>query len=439
MIDGRASTGADARASADARSSTSADASASARSREAQPSTALEFRHVDILFAERGGRAGRKAVQSALEQLDRGASRAEVAKSCGVVVGVSDASLAVAEGEISVMMGLSGSGKSTLLRAANGLNAVTRGEVLLRDGDAMVNVVTSGARRLRGLRRRRIAMVFQQFALLPWRTVRENVGLGLELRGESKAERRDSVQSKLELVGLADWADKPVAQLSGGMQQRVGLARAFATEADVLLMDEPFSALDPLIRSKLQQELLALQERVKKTILFVSHDLDEALRIGDTISILQHGQIVQTGAAHDIVLRPADAYVEEFVRHMNPLNVLTGEMVMSALTDLPQGAEGVWLDPARRYRLERGAERAATHVNLDGLAFPVRRFCGSELAGDASAVTAAPAGISLQQIIHLQACTGHPVLLMADGEVRGVCGEREILTALSRRPAAAAP
>ena len=177
-------------------------------------------------------------------------------------------------------------------------------------------------------------MVFQQFGLLPWRTVEDNVGLGLELRGESADARRRIVAEKLELVGLTQWADRQVAELSGGMQQRVGLARAFATDADILLMDEPFSALDPLIRTKLQDELLALQERVKKTILFVSHDLDEALRLGDRISIMQNGRIVQTGTAQDIVLRPADDYVAEFVQHMNPLTVLTGAMVMrKARTD----------------------------------------------------------------------------------------------------------
>jgi glycine betaine/proline transport system ATP-binding protein len=159
---------------------------------------------------------------------------------------------------------------------------------------------------------------------LPWRTVRENVGFGLELRGEGAAQRKLIVDEKLELVGLSQWAERYVSELSGGMQQRVGLARAFATDADILLMDEPFSALDPLIRGKLQDELLTLQARVKKTILFVSHDLDEALRLGDRISILQNGRIIQTGTAEDIVLAPADEYVAEFVRHMNPLTVLTG-------------------------------------------------------------------------------------------------------------------
>ena len=303
-------------------------------------SPALEFRAVDILFCSRTGRrAQAAAIAEALALLDARNTRSEIAARTGVVVGVANASLSVERGEISVLMGLSGSGKSTLLRAANGLNTVTRGQVLVRDGESVVDLgAHCDPAILRHVRRLRIAMVFQQFGLLPWRTVRENVGLGLELRGEAAPERRRIVAEKLELVGLAQWADRQVAELSGGMQQRVGLARAFATDADILLMDEPFSALDPLIRTKLQDELLALQERVKKTILFVSHDLDEALRLGDQISILEGGRIIQTGTAQDIVMAPATDYVAEFVRHMNPLSVLTGGMVMRARSSL--GGEG---------------------------------------------------------------------------------------------------
>ncbi len=266
---------------------------------------AVEFQHVDILFTREPGRKGRGALRQALEALDAGGTRAQIAEQYGVVVGVADASLRVESGHICVLMGLSGSGKSTLLRAANGLNAVTRGRVLVRDGDGTADVATCTPGKLRQLRRERIAMVFQQFGLLPWRTVRDNVGFGLELRGEPAVRRAQIVDEKLELVGLSQWAGRYVSELSGGMQQRVGLARAFATDADILLMDEPFSALDPLIRTKLQDELLALQARVKKTILFVSHDLDEALRLGNQISVLEGGRILQTGSVQDIVLRPA--------------------------------------------------------------------------------------------------------------------------------------
>ncbi|HEV7136333.1 MAG TPA: ATP-binding cassette domain-containing protein [Steroidobacteraceae bacterium] len=282
--------------------------------------SALEFRDVDILFPAAGlpRRRARAALASALAALDAGSSRADIRERTGIMVGVCRANLAVERGQISVLMGLSGSGKSTLLRAANGLNRITRGQVLVRDGTTVVDVAHCDAPTLRKVRRAHVAMVFQQFGLLPWRTVRDNVGLGLELRGDSRQDRRRIVDEQLEIVGLAEWADRHCSELSGGMQQRVGLARALATNPEILLMDEPFSALDPLIRRKLQDELLALQAQLHKTILFVSHDLDEALRLGDRISILEGGRIVQTGTARDIVEHPADEYVAEFVRHVNP-------------------------------------------------------------------------------------------------------------------------
>src|ERR1700742_658374 len=314
-------------------------------------SIALEFRNVDIVFGARGNRRLNGAIQQALAALDAGGTRTEISEKTGVVIGVANASLSVERGEISVLMGLSGSGKSTLLRAANGITPVTRGQVLVGDGAEVVDIAKCDATTLRRVRRLRIAMVFQQFGLLPWRTVRDNVGFGLELRGEPADKRRRIIDEQLELVGLTQWGDRYCSELSGGMQQRVGLARAFATDADILLMDEPFSALDPLIRRKLQDELLALQERVKKTILFVSHDLDEALKLGDRISILEGGRIVQTGTAHDIVDRPGDEYVAEFVTHMNPLSVLTGAMVMRRCTTMVRHEQTIWLDDERRFQV----------------------------------------------------------------------------------------
>ncbi len=376
--------------------------------------TALEFRSVDILFPSASGRKGNRRVIAALDLLDSGSGRAEIAEKTGVIVGVSGADLTVPTGEICVLMGLSGSGKSTLLRAANGLNPVTRGEVLVRDGDAMVDVGACDPLVLRGLRRRRVAMVFQQFGLLPWRTVRENVGLGLELGGVSKTDRRQVVDEKLHLVGLSSWADRYASELSGGMQQRVGLARAFATDADVLLMDEPFSALDPLIRAKLQDELLELQARLHKTILFVSHDLDEALKLGDRISIMEGGRIIQTGTAEDIMLRPADAYVTEFVAHMNPLTALTGGMVMRRLEDLPVSDGAMVLDAAGRYQL--GISASPASLTVDGVA-------GQPVTADE--------GLSLRSLIALRHASGHPVLITRDATVVGVCCESDIMMALA--------
>jgi glycine betaine/proline transport system ATP-binding protein len=393
--------------------------------------SAVEFKDVDILFAQ-PGRDGRRTLREALAALDGGGTRADIQKKYGVIVGVAGANLSVARGEISVLMGLSGSGKSTLLRAANGLNPVTRGHVLVRDGESAIDVATCGTLQMRRLRRERVAMVFQQFGLLPWRTVRENVGFGLELRGEGAAKTRTIVDEKLELVGLSQWAERYVSELSGGMQQRVGLARAFATDADILLMDEPFSALDPLIRGKLQDELLALQARVKKTILFVSHDLDEALRLGDHISILQNGRIIQTGTAEDIVLAPADEYVAEFVRHMNPLTVLTGSMIMQRRALMAGDGAHVWLDAGRRYRLSLNSADQALGLHLDGVA---HAFCHIQDDADLThlepGLAVAPASLSLQSIIQLRESTGHPVLLAEDGKILGVCSETEIIRALA--------
>lgn len=312
---------------------------------------AVAFNNVDILFG--------KDTRAALALLDKGASRSEIIEKTGVVLGCAGASLTVKEGEISVLMGLSGSGKSTLLRGVNQLNKVVRGNILVRDGAEMVDVVTCDPETLRRVRQHSVAMVFQQFALLPWRTVAENVGFGLELAGVKETERKSRVAKQLKLVGLDQWAGKYAHELSGGMQQRVGLARAFATEAPILLMDEPFSALDPLIRTKLQDELLQLQASLKKTIIFVSHDLEEALKIGNTITILESGRIVQSGSPEDIVLRPANDYVREFIANVNPLSVLTAWNVMRSLHELESAGEGwVWLDKRKttRFKLDKNGK-----------------------------------------------------------------------------------
>lgn len=287
---------------------------------------AVIFGNVDIVFGDQP--------QKALALVDQGKTRDEIGAETGLVLGVAGASLAVKEGEILVLMGLSGSGKSTLLRAVNGLAPVVRGNVSVRTENGQVDPYKASAKSLRDLRMHTVSMVFQQFALLPWRTVADNVGFGLELAGVPDAERKAMVAEQLELVNLTKWADRKVNELSGGMQQRVGLARAFATGAPILLMDEPFSALDPLIRTRLQDELLEFQSRLKKTILFVSHDLDEAFRIGNRIAIMESGRIIQCGTPQQIVQNPADQYVADFVQNMNPINMLTAADVMhSGITD----------------------------------------------------------------------------------------------------------
>ncbi len=321
----------------------------------------IEFDKVSIVFGNEPERA--------LPLMDKGQSRSEIQKATGQVLGVHDCSLSVTEGEISVLMGLSGSGKSTLLRAVNGLNKVSRGRMLVRNGEGMLDVASCGADHLRGLRSRGVSMVFQSFGLLPWRTVLENVALGLELAGVPEAERRKRAMDELATVNLTDWAQKKVSELSGGMQQRVGLARAFTTQAPILLMDEPFSALDPLIRTRLQDELLDLQSRLKRTILFVSHDLEEAVKIGQTISIMEGGRIVQTGRPEDIVLRPANEYVQDFVAHLNPLSVLRSEDVMKPGTGPVDFARSVPPELPLREALAHFAERPQSiWVVRDGVA-----------------------------------------------------------------------
>jgi glycine betaine/proline transport system ATP-binding protein len=283
-------------------------------------SDAVIFGNVDIVFGDRPERA--------ISLIDQGRTRDEIAAETGIVLGVANASLAIREGEILVLMGLSGSGKSTLLRAVNGLAPVVRGNVTVATSSGPVDPYKASAKSLRDLRMHTVSMVFQQFGLLPWRTVADNVGFGLELAGVAETERRKRIAEQLELVNLTKWADRKVGELSGGMQQRVGLARAFATGAPILLMDEPFSALDPLIRTRLQDELLEFQRRLKKTILFVSHDLDEAFRIGNRIAIMEGGRIVQCGTPQEIVREPADSYVADFVQHLNPITMLTAGDVM---------------------------------------------------------------------------------------------------------------
>ncbi|MBA3324746.1 MAG: ATP-binding cassette domain-containing protein [Rhodobacteraceae bacterium] len=308
--------------------------------------TMIEFDRVSIVFGAEPERA--------LALMDEGRSRSEIQKATNQILGVHDCSLSVPQGEISVLMGLSGSGKSTLLRAVNGLNPVTRGRLLVRGREGeTVDVASCDAGSLRALRRGGVAMVFQQFGLLPWRSVVENVAFGLELAGLGRPERLEKAREVLATVNLQDWAEKRVGELSGGMQQRVGLARAFATDAEILLMDEPFSALDPLIRARLQDELLQLQERMRCTIVFVSHDLEEAVKLGQVISILEGGRIVQTGRPEDIVLRPANDYVADFVAHLNPLSVLRARDAMT-----PDPGPG---DPARRIAPDAPLAAALPH------------------------------------------------------------------------------
>ena len=262
--------------------------------------------------------------KEALARYRDGLSKEELLAETGHTLGLADVSLTIEKGKIFVVMGLSGSGKSTLIRHFNRLIEPTDGRILVNGED----VLKMGGRELERFRRTTMSMVFQRFGLMPHRTVLQNVGYGLSVRGVAKSERRDKAMEWVEAVGLSGYEHQYPTQLSGGMQQRVGLARALATDAEILLMDEAFSALDPLIRSQMQDQLIELQSALGKTIVFITHDLDEALRIGDQIAILKGGRLVQVGTPPQILLNPADDYVADFVRDVNRARVLTVDVVM---------------------------------------------------------------------------------------------------------------
>jgi glycine betaine/proline transport system ATP-binding protein len=278
---------------------------------------------------------GRRA-QQALEMRRSGKSKAEVERATGATIGVYDANIDVQQSEIFVIIGLSGSGKSTLLRLINRLIDPTEGEIYL-DGDHISRMPT---KQLREIRRRKVGMVFQHFGLLPNRTVVDNVTFGLEVQGASSSERKKAGEETLEMVGLHGQGNKMTAELSGGMQQRVGLARALATKQQILLMDEPFSALDPLIKRDMQNLFLEIQGEVQRTVVFVTHDLDEALRLGHRVAIMKDGEIVQLGTPENILREPATEYVERFVEDVDYTKVRTAESVMIRAKEVAYPNEG---------------------------------------------------------------------------------------------------
>ncbi len=268
-----------------------------------------------------------------LPKVKAGASKDEILAETGHTIGLQDINLKVKRGEIFVIMGLSGSGKSTLIRHFNRLIDPTAGKIKV-DGE---NIMTLSPKDLITFRRHKMAMVFQHFGLMPHRCVLDNVGYGLLIKGEKRAEWKPKATEWLETVGLAGYEDQYPSQLSGGQQQRVGLARALCTNAEILLMDEAFSALDPLIRSEMQEQLMELQENLQKTIIFITHDLDEALRLGDRIAVLKDGKLVQVGTPVDIVLKPADDYVRAFAKDVNRARALTVQTIMTADTAKVEG------------------------------------------------------------------------------------------------------
>ena len=265
-----------------------------------------------------------------LEMVKGGSGKDEILEKTGHTVGLDNVSLKIEEGETFVCMGLSGSGKSTLIRHLNRLIDPTDGEILVEG----TNVMSLNKEKLIEFRRHKMSMVFQRFGLFPHKTVLQNVGYGLEMQGIDPEKRNSVAMEKIEAVGLSGFENQYPNQLSGGMQQRVGLARALATDTDIMLMDEAFSALDPLIRSDMQKQLLDLQAQLKKTIVFITHDLDESLRLGDHIGILNAGKLVQVGTPVEIVMNPADDYVEAFVKDVNRAKVLKAKIIMKSANEV---------------------------------------------------------------------------------------------------------
>ncbi|ENM8380502.1 choline ABC transporter ATP-binding protein [Vibrio alginolyticus] len=380
---------------------------------------AITIHNLDVVFGQQQAQA--------LALLDQEKSRQEIIDETGQVVGVDNVSLNVKQGEICVLMGLSGSGKSSLLRTVNGLNEISRGSLKIKDGDDMVELSNCDEQKLRHLRTHRVSMVFQKFALMPWLTVLDNVAFGLEMQGIGKAERRKKAREQLEMVGLSEWETKFPHELSGGMQQRVGLARAFAMDTDILLMDEPFSALDPLIRAQLQDELILLQEKLNKTILFVSHDLDEALKIGNNIAIMESGKLIQHGKPEQIILAPENDYVADFVAHTNPLNVLKGRSLMR--DDLVREDTRVLICPDKDIWVIQESKGLSLADKDKSLIQWKSDSSNLDEVNENSLVQVSPE-ISMREAIELKQRSNQPLLMVEDNKLVGVLSDNELYDAL---------
>ncbi|MDD3111011.1 MAG: glycine betaine/L-proline ABC transporter ATP-binding protein [Methanofollis liminatans] len=343
-----------------------------------------------------------KRPKAALSLLEMGRSKEEILEKTGQTVGLQAIDLEILEGEIFVIMGLSGSGKSTLLRCLNRLIPPTSGKILL-DG---IDIASLDEAALREIRRKKLGMVFQNFALLPHRSVVENVAFGLEVQEIPESERLEKARQTLEMVGLSGYEESMPDQLSGGMKQRVGLARALASDPDILLMDEAFSALDPIIRAGMQDELLDLQNALNKTIVFVTHDLDEALKLGNRIALMKDGRIIQVGTPEEILTAPADAYVAQFVAGVDMTRVLTAEGVMKP----PEPT--VWVESGPRVALKLMEEHGISSIFAVGKGKTLKGLIVVE-----DAVRAAKEKKSLAEIL----ITGTPVAA-PDTPVRDLIG-----------------
>ncbi len=385
---------------------------------------AISIKNLDVIFGDN--------VDKSLALLDKDKSRQDIIDITGDVVGVDNVSLDIKHGEICVLMGLSGSGKSSLLRTINGLNTISRGELKISSESGSVNLADCSSSTLRHLRTNRISMVFQKFALMPWLSVLDNAAFGLEMQGVPREKRRRQAEEKLTMVGLAEWKDNFPHELSGGMQQRVGLARAFAMDSDILLMDEPFSALDPLIRCQLQDELLELQRQLNKTIVFVSHDLDEALKLGSTIAIMESGRLIQQGKPEEIVLNPNSKYVEDFVAHTNPLNVLRGRSLMREVTELDKKENKIVINPHNRTYLNLDSKGNIELAERMDRTIPLQQWKKGECFNplkEGNLVVTDP-DISMRDGLEICYRTGQPILLAKDRQLIGLLSHNDFYHAL---------
>lgn len=361
--------------------------------------------------------------KAAMALLDRGVSKEKILRETGNIIGVNKVDLKIRSGEIFVIMGLSGSGKSTLIRHFNRLIEPTAGKILI-DGQDILQLDEAG---LRDLRRYKISMVFQKFGLLPHKSVLQNVASGLLISGVAKKEALARAEAQIEIVGLAGFEDKLPFQLSGGMQQRVGLARALATDAEILLMDEAFSALDPLIRYDMQRQLLELQRKLQKTIVFITHDLDEALRIGNHIAILKNGALSQVGTLEEILLSPADDYVKRFVMDVNRSYVVTAGSIAVEAASVPEDdftAEKI------AQHFASATEQPLIAVAANGA--PVKIATGTQDKQIHAAVTV-DTDTTLENIFKKASQSRAPLCVVnADAELEGCVTAEKIFNAISR-------
>ncbi len=379
-------------------------------------------------------------IKQAMKMLDEGYEKDDIYKKSGATVGVQAASFDIRTGEIFVIMGLSGSGKSTMVRMLNRLIEPTSGQVLI-DGE---DIIAMSDDELVKMRRKKMSMVFQSFALMPHLTVLQNALFGLELDGAEKKAREDRALAALDQVGLAPYAQSLPRELSGGMQQRVGLARGLAVDPDILLMDEAFSALDPLIRTEMQDELLKLQAKVKRTVVFISHDLDEAMRIGDRIAIMEGGRVVQVGTPEEILQNPADDYVRAFFRGVDPTNILTaGDIATDSQVTIiatdgknPRAALQRLIKNDREYGYVIDSERTYLGtVSADGLRELIDHSEREQRLTDAyiKDISPAPASASMQEILPEVAAHPSPLpIIDENGKYLGAISKNLFLKTLHR-------